>query len=228
MSLARRTADDFARDMAERHAPPSRTHDTGDLPSLSIEENIHVEAARDALASLRKTFEFWVAIAHGLKVLRDKADRIGGRFTFDRLREREGLGKGTLNKTRVSRLLAIIDIENYPAVTTWRSTLTQNERFKYASPEAVHRRCPQFARPKTKDEGLSPMQKLKQTIAVLEEENHKLKQDARHTDGDLWRPTDKPADIARVMFEKLGPSKARNTAKAILALCGAKKTAARR
>ena len=66
-----------------------------------------------------------MVIACGLKALHDKADRIGGKFTFNRLREREGLGgtgrDGTeiINKTRVSRLLAILDNES--EVVKWRA-----------------------------------------------------------------------------------------------------------
>ena len=80
---------------------------------------------------MKRTFEFWMVIARGLQALKDKADRMGGRFTFDRLREREGLGgkrrDGTdlLNKTRVSRLLAILD--NIAAVEGWRATLTEKD-----------------------------------------------------------------------------------------------------
>jgi hypothetical protein len=212
------------------HPLPPRTHNTGDLPSLSMEENTYVEHAREALASLRKTFEFWVVIARGLKTLRDKADRIGSRFAFDRLREREGLGPETLNKTRVSRLLAIL--ENQTEVEKWRATLTAKQRFDWASPEAVHNHCPVFTRPKSKNtQEMTPQQKLKRSVAQLEEENYKLKQDAAHSDTDSWRPTDKATDIARVMFEKLGRNKARDTANAILALLqgegkGKKKTSA--
>ena len=37
-----------------------------DLPSLSHEEYTYVEGAREALATMKRTFEFWMVIARGL------------------------------------------------------------------------------------------------------------------------------------------------------------------
>jgi hypothetical protein len=80
--------------------------------------------------------------AQGLKALRDKADHLGGKFTFDRLREREGLGPETINKTRVSRLLSIL--EKRSDVERWRANLSDKQRFDWASPEAVWNHCQLF------------------------------------------------------------------------------------
>jgi hypothetical protein len=148
----RRTADDFVRDMRARRAGtplpplPAPTHNTPGLPALTEQERVYCEGAREALASIRKTFDFWVAIGRGLKALHDKAEQIGGKRTYDRLREREGLGKDVINKTRSSRLIAIID--RLTEVGAWRDGLTDKQRFEWASPEAVHRHCPVFHKPK--------------------------------------------------------------------------------
>jgi hypothetical protein len=154
----RRTADDFAADMRARRTanplpPPTRnplpppTHNTPGLPALSESEALYCEEARTALASLRKKgFDFWVVVARGLKALHDKADAIGGKRTYDRLREREGLGKTLINKTRSSRLIAIVN--NLAEVGKWRDGLTPKQQFEWASPEAVHRHCPIFQKPK--------------------------------------------------------------------------------
>ena len=48
---------------------PPADHNISGLPSLTREENACVEQARAALASVRHTFEFWVAIARGLATL---------------------------------------------------------------------------------------------------------------------------------------------------------------
>lgn len=146
----RRTADDFAADMRARRAGtplPPPTHNTPGLPALTEQERVYCEGAREALASIRKTFDFWVAIGRGLKALHDKAEAIGGKKTYDRLRQREGLGKDVINKTRSSRLLAIID--RLTEVAAWRDSLTDKQRFTWASPEAVHRHCPIFHTPKS-------------------------------------------------------------------------------
>jgi len=131
-----------------RDLPPT-DHNIPGLPSLSHEEITCVEAAREAIVTMKRTFEFWIVIARGLRALKDKAVRLdSGRFTFDRLREREGLGgkrrDGTdvLSKTRVSRLLAILD--NLPEIERWRSKLSDKQRFDWASPEAIYRHCPVF------------------------------------------------------------------------------------
>jgi len=141
--------------------------------------------------------------------LKDKAERIGGRFTFDRLREREGLGgrdkqgKEILNKTRVSRLLAILD--NIAAVEGWRATLTEKQRFDWVSPEVVFRHCPVFAAP-LDEEGKrkpSPYAQMKQANIVLQEENALLKQ---REDGDTFNPkTSTPREIALAIYGQLAP-----------------------
>jgi hypothetical protein len=201
----RRTADDFVRDIRARHAGlplPPPTHNTPGLPALTEQEHVYVEGAREALASLRKTFDFWIAIARGLKALHDKADLSGGKITYDRLREREGLGKDVINKTRSSRLLAILD--NLTAVGAWRDSLTEKQRFAWASPEAVHIHCPIFAKPKpaatasTKPAGKTTkaatvaapvdgkiVEDLKREVAELKEKLKAASKQQRQPDGDF-------------------------------------------
>jgi hypothetical protein len=190
--------------------PPS-DHNIPGLPSLSHEEITYVEAAREALVTIKRTFEFWIVIARGLKTLKDKAERIGGRFAFDRLREREGLGgrdkhgKEILNKTRVSRLLAIL--EHVAEVEKWRAELTNKQRFDWASPEAVWRHCPVFANPKPADDKpLSPYEQLKQANIKLQEEIVALK---KSKDDERWTPTDTAEDVIIAIIGMFSPSKAK-------------------
>jgi hypothetical protein len=157
---------------------------TPDLPSLTTEERTYVDLALEAMQSLKKTFEFWMAIAQGLKALRDRADAIGGRFTFDRLREREGLGPGTINKTRVSRLLAIL--AHRDEVEAWRALLASNKQFDWQSPESVWNKCPIFHEPKEDpktEPRPSPMAKLKLANQEMQEENFQLKERLKRADG---------------------------------------------
>jgi hypothetical protein len=151
---------------------PPPTHNTPGLPALTEQERVYCEGAREALASIRKTFDFWVAIGRGLKALHDKAQAIGGKKTYDRLRQREGLGKDVINKTRSSRLLAIID--RLTEVGAWRDGLTEKQRFTWASPEAIHRHCSVFhkSKPATKPTPSKPAASTKpltvdQDFAVL-------------------------------------------------------------
>ena len=211
--------EEFKRKKREKHGelPPS-DHNIPGLPSLSHEEITYVEAAREALVTIKRTFEYWIVIARGLQTLKDKAERIGGRFTFDRLREREGLGgrdkhgKAVLNKTRVSRLLAII--YNLPDVERWRAGLNEKQRFDWASPEAVFRHCSVFTKPKH-DEGKrpSPYAQMKQANVALQEENTKLK---KIKDDERWTPTEKAEDVATAIIGMFSPSKAKDIAERIL------------
>ena len=121
---------------------PPADHNISGLPSLTSEENACVEQARAALASVKHTFEFWVAIARGLATLRAKADAIGGSFTFARLREREGFGG--LHRATVHNLIRLH--ERLPEVEAWRAGLSERERFRWAGPEVILLRRPVFAR----------------------------------------------------------------------------------
>jgi hypothetical protein len=141
----RRSADDFVRDVKAKRAgdvPP--THNSG-LPALTKAESACVERALDAVKEMRKTtFGDWVTIGRALKALHIKAEQLKRKKAYNILREREGLGPDLIKKSRSSRLLKIID--NLPEVEKWRATLTDAERFDWASPEAVHRHCPLFAK----------------------------------------------------------------------------------
>jgi hypothetical protein len=125
-----------------RLSSPPVDHNFPGLPSLSPEETIAVEQARAALASVKRTFEFWVALARGLAMLRAKADAIGGSFTFARLRAREGFGG--LARSTVHNLLRMI--ARIVEVEAWRAGLSERERFRWAGPEVILLRCPVFAR----------------------------------------------------------------------------------
>lgn len=200
--------EEFQRKQREKLAArPNAGSNYPGLPSLSHEEITYVAAAREALATIKRTFEFWIVIARGLKALRDKADRIGGRFTFDHLREREGLGgrnksgHEVLNKTRVSRLLAIF--EHLAEVEAWRAKLTDKERFEWASPEAVHRHCPVFADSDDEEKSLSPMAQLKQANYELQERVHELEQ---REDGDTFNAKkSSPREIALALYGQFEP-----------------------
>jgi hypothetical protein len=161
------------------------TTNTPDLPELTSEERSSVEAALEAMQSLKKSFDFWMTIAQALKALHDRAEQIGGRFTFDRLRDREGLGE--INKNRVSRLLAIL--ARREEVERWRATLASNKRFDWQSPESIYNKCPIFRERKEADTNaeprLSPMAKLKLANQELHEENFMLNELRKRFDGNM-------------------------------------------
>lgn len=190
-----------------------------ELPSLSFDENAAVGNARDAIKSLKQTYEFWLVIARGLDVLKKKAARLddAGRQTFDRLREREGLGKKLIGKDRVSRLLAIL--ANQSKVDEWRATLTEKELFAWASPEAIMRRCPEFQTPRQKGKReMTGVEKLRKENEALKERNKELEEEGS---GDRFKTTDTAKNIAVVMVSMFSPSKAREIATHMLVLLNA-------
>jgi hypothetical protein len=135
----RRMADDS---VSDGNVPS--THNSG-LPALTKAESACVERALDVVKEMRrKTFGYWVTIGRALKALHIKAEQLKRKKAYNILREREGLGMDIIKKSRSSRLLKIID--NLPEVEKWRATLTDAERFEWASPEAVHKHCPLFVK----------------------------------------------------------------------------------
>ena len=85
-------------------------------------------------------------------VIREVADRIGGRKTFKRLLIQEGFADlAGRSKSTATRLLQIV--ERLPDVTKWHADLTPHQQIDWASPSAVFKHCPVFAKPKVAGAG---------------------------------------------------------------------------
>lgn len=171
-----------------------RYHNQPETGALSLAEHASVEAGRLAMTSLHKTLDLWMAIARAVKVLSDKADRIGGRQTFKRLMAQNGFRmdggphEKVIDKGVVSKLLNILDHE--VEVVTWYASLTPKQKREWAAPTTVYKHCPTFATPKAAGE--RKPSKLEQTEAELGralQENHQLKQ---RQDGDTFNAKDTP------------------------------------
>jgi len=145
-----------------------RYHNAPESGQLTQDELIEVGAARDAWISIKRTFEMWVTIGRGVQRLRAKADAIGGRRTFQRLMDQNGLGELCSPKLKAvtTRLLKIID--NLGPVGAWHASLESHQRVAWASPTSVYRHCPVFAEAKAlkpKDNGKRPVRKMQFEIA---------------------------------------------------------------
>jgi hypothetical protein len=174
-----------------------------------------LHAAHVASIALRRTFDHWVKVGRGLQLLRQKADQIGTRNSFNDLRDQHRLGDKHFRKEVVSRLLKVMD--NLEAVEAWRATLTEKQRLEWASPDTLVRRCPVFNRPKTAtaEARPSPYAKLQQANAELQIELHDVKR--RTADDDLFDlKNDCVESIAGTIIEKVGIDKAVKIAHAIL------------
>jgi hypothetical protein len=196
------------------------THNAPESGAFTLEEHTIFDNARQAITLMKRTFETWVVIGRAVDTARKRAVRLGGRQTFRRIIEQQGLGD-IVDKATASRLLRIMD--NLPDVEKWRQGLTARQQINWAAPTAVFAHCSLFKKPSVPDDQkpLSPLAQHKQSIAVLEEKNHKLEQQLRQReDGDLWKPSDSARDIARVMVGALSQNKATEVARQILELLG--------
>lgn len=179
--------------------------------AFSLAENIEIEAGRTAYSSIKKTFDLWIAIGRAVAVLRAKADRIGKKQAFKRLMEQQGLSMQAATSTRLLQIMAKL-----PEVVAWHEGLSEQNKFNWCSPDAIHRNCPVFKKDEhPADKPLSAMQQLKQTVVALEEENKKFKE---RGDDHRFDAKDTAKDIATTIVGMFTPSKARSIANAILAM----------
>lgn len=114
---------------------------------LSADEHKIVEAGREALRSLgRRTFDHWMVIGRGIKVLRAKADRLGGTKTFRRLLAQHGYD--SLDNSVISKLLKIMDHRR--DLEAWRATLSERQQGEWSAPSTLFLHCPIFAKRKAR------------------------------------------------------------------------------
>jgi hypothetical protein len=190
-----------------------------------------LDAAHLASDTLRRTFDNWVTMGRGLQLLRKKADLLGTRNAFNDLRDQHGLGNRFFNKTQVSKLLRAM--ENLEAVEKWRATLTEKDRIRWASPDAIIRHCPVFNPPPAADAARKPSAyaKLEQTNDDLARELDAAKahiaelEAAQPDQGSLFNldlKNDKPDIIAEAIIGNVDLGRAEKIARAILKAVKAK------
>jgi hypothetical protein len=123
----------------------------------------------------------------------------------------EGLDKGDR-----SRLFDVMD--HLKEIDGWLQKLRESERLRLNHPSSVWRRWKAaMAAPKPDTEPKpSPMQKLRDSVVTLQEENDRMRREIERDGGDLWGPEDRPRDMARVIIDKLRKTKAEKVAREIL------------
>jgi hypothetical protein len=163
---------------------------------LTLQDVEIFENARQAVSTLKKTFEMWMVIATAVAWARDMADRRGGRQTFRLILEQQDLGM--IDKATASRLLRIH--EHYPEVVKWRNTLTPARQLDWASPTSVVQRCPAFKPPKAPSDEPKPLTKAEQTAQELAKALEKIHQLEKRGPGDRFEPTEPINDIAKALF----------------------------
>lgn len=118
-----------------------------------------------------------------------------------------------LDKADRCRLIDCMD--HLAEIEAWLGKLIPAERLRLNHPTSVWRRWKAASADPNKEPKISAVQKYKESIVKLEEENTRLKREIARGDDDLWTE-DKPQEIARVMTSKLSKDKAEKVAREIL------------
>jgi hypothetical protein len=125
-------------------------------------------------------------------------------------------GFETLDKGDRNRLFDAMD--HVAEIDLWLQRLEAPERLRLNHPSTVWRRWKAASNAEKNNPGqkVSPIQKLKDTVVILQEENGRMKREIERGGGDLWTPEDRPRDIAKVIVSKLAKAKAEKVAREIL------------
>jgi hypothetical protein len=183
-----------------------------------------VRLGREAMARKRRGWEDWLAIADALEVgradvLRAIHSNVAHGRRFEKAMGNWLIANGFKEIDKGTRSRLGDCLRHKVQIQAWRARLTDSERFKFNHPDTILRKwkastvVPDPNKPKTP----SPYQKLQAEHMALIEERDLLKRAVERGGGDLWRKTDRPKDISKVMIAELGKTKAEKVAREILA-----------
>jgi hypothetical protein len=176
-----------------------------------------VRAGLEAWSRLKKckTWDDWLVLGEGLLVGRTEAMRTshsnkpeGRRYNceFSLWLESNKLDDGTsfgeIDKAVRARLFECL--AHRDEIEKWRKTLPISERLKLNHPAVVLRRWKKTRVAKPDDNAKpkqSRMAKLEAAVIALDEENHRLKRDAK--DNAYFTPQDRPIDIANYIWRTI-------------------------
>ncbi len=139
-----------------------RYHNQPESGVLDQAEEAIVEAGRMAMRSLARTFELWLAVGKAVKTLRARADKIGGRKTFQRLLDQNGFQ--SLPAATITRLLRIVD--RLGEVGPWHESLDEKQQREWSSPSAIFKHCPIFKTEKPNQKAATQKPSTKGTRAT--------------------------------------------------------------
>jgi len=181
---------------------------------LAPEEKAVFDIACEAVTLFKRTFETWVVIGRAVVIARQIANRQNDPKAFLRVIEQQGLAP-IVDKATASRLEKIM--ANLEAIEKWRATLTESERYKWAAPTTILKRCPALQTNQKGNKPLSPMARLKQQNEELTQANMTLQEDL-HKVRPRWQPDDGPEVIATALIDQLSRQKARKVAEQVLVI----------
>jgi hypothetical protein len=186
----------------------ARDHNAPGLGNLSQETQVSCEAGRAAVATLKKTIEQWITIGRAVVRLREHADHLGGRQTFQRLLDREGFGRDDRGNwilggaAVISRLERVM--EKLPEVMAWHQNLKSYEQIAWASPTSIVRHCPALQSTGSKSGGTV-------TVGVdLKTERDQLAAKVERLEregGNLFTSATSAREIVTLLFDNLSEPK---------------------
>jgi hypothetical protein len=124
-------------------------------------------------------------------------------------------GFADLDKGVRSRLLDVM--RHLAGIEAELAKLSDTKSQELNHPNAVWRFWKRVTKPPSTEQRISPVQKLKDSLVALQEENDRMSREIERGGGDLWNKDDRPHDIARIIVGKLSKSKAEKVAREILA-----------
>jgi hypothetical protein len=185
---------------------------------------LKVRLGQEAMARQRRRWEDFMIIAEALdvgrtEIMRDLHTNQPTGKAYERAMGEWLVANGFKEFDKGFRCRLLECLRHREQIERWRALLTDGERFRFNHPDTVLRRWKASTvvpDPNTAPK-LSPFAKLKDAHALVIEENHRLQQKIKTADaGDLWKPADRPEDIADVMINTLSLTKAKRTAQEIL------------
>jgi hypothetical protein len=181
-----------------------------------------VRLGQEAMQRKRRAWEDWLAIAEALQAGRTEVMRALHTNEASGRRYEKAMGDWLvangfkeINKATRSQLLDCL--KHKVEIGAWRARLTDSERWKFNHPDTVLKKwkASTVVPDPNKPPKVSSVQKLKDSVATLQEENDRMKREIERGGGDLWCPEDRPRDIAKIILSKLTKTKAEKVAREI-------------
>jgi hypothetical protein len=187
-------------------------------PDLEI-----VRLGQQAMARKRRVWDDWIAVAKAIQI--GRAEVMRELYTNEPRGRRYEKAFGNwlvansfkeIDKGARSRLLDCL--KHIVEIEEWRAGLTDSQRFKFNHPDSVLRkwRASTVVPDPNAPPKVSAVQKLKDSLIDLQNENDRMKREIERGGGDLWCAEDRPQDIARVILSKLSKTKAEKVARELL------------
>jgi hypothetical protein len=187
-------------------------------------EDTVIHRGKEAWHRLRThmTFEDWKAVGKACSIgqataMRDAhANKPKGRgYNAAILAWDKKHGFADLDKGVRSRLLDVMS--HLAGIEAELAKLSDTKRQELNHPNAVWRFWKRVTKPPSTEQRTSPVQKLKDSIVDLQEQNDRMRREIDRGGGDIWNSDDRPRDIAKIILTKLTKSKAEKVAREILA-----------